>query len=519
MSEISAIFLKAGSSESLHEIKDALVRSYALSAQDLSFGIGPGGDTIDLSAKGSLVGSVDLSGIGGGTAITLYDEIVGEVVQATELSIMKLTRETYDQISAAGQLLSDCLYIVDCEVPSDLSSFTNSPGYISSVPDSYKTYDDTKASLSTDGYVTEDDLTAFYLKSETSSKGQILEALGEKADISSIPLSTSQLANDSGFIVLSDVNIPTDLSSFTNSPGYLTAVPDAYKTYSDTKGSLSAEGYVISSTLENFYLKSETSSSGQILDALGNKADISSVPLSTSQLTNDSGFLTSHQSLSDYYLKSETSSSAQISDVLSSKADISQIPLSTSQLTNDSGFVISSDIHIPTDLSSFTNSPNYVVSSDLSAYQLSGDYLKNNSSVQNLSLSAGTATLNSLGRLTIHGSPVDIPEATVIIGNLDEGITVEPRSFRAKDEIAGVYLDGVSITYDPELKIESRRSSSPSPADLMTKIKFTGGTYSTPVTSSLADLVYLKSETSSAAQISDAIANIDVSRQLSSKLD
>lgn len=46
------------------------------------------------------------------------------------------------------------------------------------------------------------------------------------------------------------------------------------------------------------------------------------VPTKTSQLTNDSGFLTSHQSLSNYALKSE-------------------IPTKTSQLTNDSGFLTS----------------------------------------------------------------------------------------------------------------------------------------------------------------------------------
>ena len=36
------------------------------------------------------------------------------------------------------------------------------------------------------------------------------------------------------------------------------------------------------------------------------KADISSVPTKTSQLANDSGFLSAHQSLSDYYTKAET---------------------------------------------------------------------------------------------------------------------------------------------------------------------------------------------------------------------
>lgn len=39
---------------------------------------------------------------------------------------------------------------------------------------------------------------------------------------------------------------------------------------------------------------------------IGGKADISSVPTKTSDLVNDSGFLTAHQSLSDYYTKEQT---------------------------------------------------------------------------------------------------------------------------------------------------------------------------------------------------------------------
>ena len=39
---------------------------------------------------------------------------------------------------------------------------------------------------------------------------------------------------------------------------------------------------------------------------LAAKADISSVPTKTSQLANDSGYLTAHQSLSNYYTKAET---------------------------------------------------------------------------------------------------------------------------------------------------------------------------------------------------------------------
>lgn len=56
--------------------------------------------------------------------------------------------------------------------------------------------------------------------------------------------------------------------------------------------------------------------------SLDNYALKSAIPTKTSQLTNDSGFLTQHQSLENYALKSS-------------------IPTKTSQLTNDSGFLTS----------------------------------------------------------------------------------------------------------------------------------------------------------------------------------
>ena len=213
---------------------------------DLAFGMGVGGDSIDLSAKKELVGKVVLSGI-------------------------------------------------------DLSSFSNGSGFLTAVPSAYWTYENTKNRLSVDGYVVKNEISDFYTKNETSSSEQISSALSGKADLSAIP------------------EVPTDLSSFTNSPGYLTAVPEEYRTYSSTVSSLSDDGYLTEhQSLSDYWTKSETSSGSQISVALSGKADLSAIPLSTSQLTNDSGFLTAHQSLSDYWTKSETSSSTQISTALTS---------------------------------------------------------------------------------------------------------------------------------------------------------------------------------------------------------
>lgn len=66
------------------------------------------------------------------------------------------------------------------------------------------------------------------------------------------------------------------------------------------------------------------------------------IPTKTSQLTNDSGFLTEHQSLSSYYTKTQVDSKFQEEADARAAADESLragIPTKTSQLDNDSGFL------------------------------------------------------------------------------------------------------------------------------------------------------------------------------------
>ena len=66
------------------------------------------------------------------------------------------------------------------------------------------------------------------------------------------------------------------------------------------------------------------------------------IPTMTSQLTNDSGFLTEHQSLSDYYTKTEVDGKVQVEADAREAADNAlraEIPTKTSELTNDSGFL------------------------------------------------------------------------------------------------------------------------------------------------------------------------------------
>ena len=85
------------------------------------------------------------------------------------------------------------------------------------------------------------------------------------------------------------------------------------------------------------------------------------VPTATSDLTNDSGFIT-------------TSDLAPVA-VSGSYNDLSNkptIPTLTSQLTNDSGFITTASV--PTSVSQLANDMGYLTSSDVSEVAISGDY-------------------------------------------------------------------------------------------------------------------------------------------------
>lgn len=95
------------------------------------------------------------------------------------------------------------------------------------------------------------------------------------------------------------------------------------------------------------------------------------VPTATSQLTNDSGFITSADvsaaGLSGDYndLTNKPTIPTLTSQLTNDSGFITNasVPTMTSQLFNDSGFITSADI--PTDVSAFTNDAGYITSSDI----------------------------------------------------------------------------------------------------------------------------------------------------------
>ena len=156
-------------------------------------------------------------------------------------------------------------------------------------------------------------------------KAYVDGGLSTKADVSSVPTKVSDLTNDAGYITSAGNTTYTLTKSgntiiLTGSDGNKTSVTDANTTYS---------------TLTQAQATAGTSTSGlrispKVLhDTI--QESLPTVPTKVSDLTNDSGYITS-----------------------------SALPTKVSDLTNDSGFITASAI--PTNVSAFTNDSGYLTS-------------------------------------------------------------------------------------------------------------------------------------------------------------
>ena len=103
-------------------------------------------------------------------------------------------------------------------------------------------------------------------------------------------------------------------------------------------------------------------------------AEYIEIPTTTSQLTNDSGFITSANlpNLTPYQAKNDsdlnTTNKTVVGAINELKTNVNNIsvPTKTSQLTNDSGYITNSDIPtIPSKVSQLTNDSDYVTQTEM----------------------------------------------------------------------------------------------------------------------------------------------------------
>lgn len=254
--------------------------------------------------------------------------------------------------------------IVDISIPTKTSQLTNDSGYIDkNVDDLANYYTETeingllnnkadKSSVPTKlsqlnndtGFITNavDNLTNYYLKSETYTKTEVNDLIGQIKTISIQVVDTLPTTGESNVIYL----VPKEGSKDDIYNEYIW-VNNAWELIGSTQIDLT--GYAtedwVNTQIANFLTESQITqlinnslanyyTQEQVNNLLDNKADKSSIPTKTSDLTNDSGYITkSVDNLDNYYTETE------INSLLGNKANTSDIPTKTSQLTNDSGYI------------------------------------------------------------------------------------------------------------------------------------------------------------------------------------
>ena len=179
--------------------------------------------------------------------------------KAKSLSVIHISQDEYQHKISSNSIISNEIYVI-------LSTYPTAYGK--------KIIDVAIPELSSDaatkGYI---DIN-FYNKNQTSSSTQIKDAID-------------------------NIYIPTDLSAFSNSTGY-----------------------VASTDISNYcYLKNQTSSSTQIKDAIDNIY----IPTDLSAFSNSTGYVASTDISNYCYLKNQTSSSNEIDNALDVKLEADDV--------------------------------------------------------------------------------------------------------------------------------------------------------------------------------------------------
>lgn len=186
------------------------------------------------------------------------------------------------------------------------------------------------------GFITKNvsDLTNYYTETEVNGMFNAL----------SIPTKTSDLVNDSGFLTTLPIASATTLGGVKIGSGINVA---ADGTISAAVASLDWANITNKPTDVSYWTNDAGYITGAALptktsDLTNDSGFITSadVPNKTSDLTNDSGFITSAVSnLANYYTKSQTYTQGEVNLLLNAIV----VPTKTSDLTNDSNFVSNTD--------------------------------------------------------------------------------------------------------------------------------------------------------------------------------
>ena len=371
--------------------------------------------------SGDLISVARLNKIEEGLENAVY--VLDDYVTKEELG------KAIESVDVTGQLVD---YAKKSEIPTKVSQLTNDSSYLSSIPSEYVTDEE----LNAKGYLTQhQDLSAYAKKSDLPTvPTKVSELTNDKNYISSIPseyvtdieltnkgyvtesyvkneIANAQLGGDnteidlSGYATKDDLKAKADekhthdeyltehqdLSDYAKKSDiptdYLTEIPSEYITETE----LNNKGYLTEhQSLTDYAKKSEIPSldgyatedyvdtavanaqlGGEEVDLSG-YAKTSDIPTATSQLTNDSGFLT--EIPNDYAKKSDIPTDYLTSipseyvtnDELTAKGYLTEHQslegyAKTSDIPSLEGYAKTSDIPtVPTNVSAFTNDSGYL---------------------------------------------------------------------------------------------------------------------------------------------------------------
>lgn len=381
-------------------------------------------------------GNINISGSGGSVAVD---------------SALSSTSENPVQNKVINSALNNKADASD--IPAKVSDLINDSGFISSYTET-----DPVFSASAAHGITSSDISNWNNKSDFSG------SYTDLTDKPTIPSKTSDLTNDSDFITktsyASNQNggvIKTDTSTYGTSmySGYLTGSTRTYSQYNSAANAL----FVSKGTLEN------------VITGKG-LATSSDIPTKVSDLTNDSGFITSYTETDPVFSASAAAniSSTDISN-WNSKTSFSgdyddltnkpSIPTKVSDLTNDSGFISS---YTETDPIFSASAASGITSSDISNWNnkstFSGDYddLTNKPTIPTVvdSLSSDSTT--------------DAPSVHIVKDKFENMYKTASMTLDAGVSIASGYANRVSLVGEHLVSVNTRFQKVASTAGTYTKL-------------------------------------------------
>jgi len=267
------------------------------------------------------------------------------------------------------------------------------------------------------------------------------QAIAAKADKTSIPTKVSQLENDSNYLtqhqdLSGKQDVISDLQTIREGAALgataIQQIPDNYVTDEELVG----KGYLTE-------IPAEYITETELSTAISNKADVSAIPTKTSQLENDSNFLTSIPDI--YVTKTEHEETEQVISASLNNLNSRLIDL------DDTVNSMAGSIEVPTKVSQLENDANYITDAAIAGKQDKIDDLETiraNASSALKEIPAEYVTeseLQAKGYLTAHqdisGKQDKIDDLASIRENAAKGATAlqsVPAEYITETELAGM---------------------------------------------------------------------------------